>query len=206
MRPARLGVLVGLVAAGLIGGCGDDRPRGVTVTEAEDEAPLRPARPSLTLDTVYADSGLYADPSLRPDSLRRDSLRRDSLRADSTRQAAERRAGPDFRTFWPTFRAAVETGPEAVRLLAATARLPRDEFDRLYDAAFGGPPFRDLALALTPRDFRTDGTAREARLVIGYDTDGNAVPQDEATTESSVTLRFEVVDGAYRLVAIERAG
>ena len=204
MRPAHLGVLVGLVAAPAVWGCGGDRPRGVTVTEAEDGPPARPARPSLAPDTV--DPSPRADPGLRRDSLRRDSLRRDSLRADSLRRAPEARA-PDFRTFWPAFRTAIERGEEAVAGLSAfSAGFERESLEWRYGAAFGAEPFRSRALALTPRDFRPDGTAWEARLVVGYDAGGAVVPQDEAVTESRVTLRFDVVGGAYRLVALDPSG
>lgn len=196
-----------LLLAVLLGACGGERQQ-VEITEAEDPVPVRPAtRPSIApLDTVYADSGLFVDPSLRLDSLRADSLRRDSLRQDSLARAVP--ADPDFRTFWPEFRRAVESGPDAVRQLASfSGRLGEAAFDEwLHDAAFGDGPFRSRVLALTPRDFERDGTAREVLILIGYNADGDVVPEDEAETESSVSLRFEVVGDAYRLVEISPAG
>jgi len=199
----RLGLALVLLA--VAAGCGDEQPRGVEVTEADDDVFAGPARPSMAFDTVYADSGLYADPRLRPDSLRADSLRRDSLRQDSLRRAEVVR--PDFRTFWPRFQAAVRQGPDAVRPLTAfSERLGEPAFELLYDVAFGGEPYRSRVLALTPRDFALEGASREATILIGYDADGQIVPQDEADTESSVSIRFEVVGGAYRLGEINPAG
>ncbi len=196
-----------LLAALAVGACGGDRPQGVEVTEAPPESELRarPGRPA-PLDTVYADSGLFVDPSLRPDSLRRDSLRRDSLRADSVRQA--RAARPDFRPFWPGFLRAVRSGPDAVAALTAFSDvLPRDAFDdALYPAVFSDGPFRDGLLGLTARDFRRDGTRRAVTVTVGYDADGRVVREDEAVTESAAVLTFDVVDGAYRLVRIDLAG
>ncbi len=195
-----------LVLLAVAAGCGDGQPRGVEVTEADDDVFAGPSRPSLALDTVYADSGLYADPRLRPDSLRADSLRRDSLRQDSLRRAEVAR--PDFRTFWPTFQSAVRRDRAAVAALAAFSDgFTRADFDAmLYEAAFGGGPFRDGVLALTARDFRRDGTRRQSAVVVGYDAEGQIVPQDEALTESAAVLTFDVVGGAYRLVGVELAG
>ena len=173
--------------------CGGNDSKGVAVTEAPDVAARADLRPS-GLDTTYADSGLFADPRLHPDSLRADSLRRDSLRADSLAQAAR----PDFRAFFPRFRAAAEAG--------TAAGLATDGVDRDLLAAALAPPFRAGVLALTARDFAREGTARTAVVVVGYDTEGRVVPQDEADTESAVVLRFDVVDGAYRLVAVDLAG
>ena len=201
-RPLALAVLV-------VAGCGGDRPQGVTVTEAEDPAGGPAARPSLAFDTVYTDSGAFTDPSLQPDSLRADSLRRDSLRADALRRDSLRRAarGPDFRTFWAAFQDAVRQDEPAVRALASYSdRLDQEAFEGLYEAAFVGEPFRSRVLALTPRDFARDGAAREVTVIVGYDAGGNVVPQDEAETEASLTLRFEVVEGTYRLVRVAPAG
>lgn len=196
-----------LLAALALGACGGDRPQGVEVTEAPPESELRarPGRPA-PLDTVYADSGLFVDPRLRPDSLRADSLRRDSLRADSLRQAQAAR--PDFRPFWPDFVRAVRTGPEAVAALTVfSERLPRDAFDAtLYPAAFEVEAFRAGLLDLTARDFRREGTRRVVTVTVGYDAAGAVVPEDEAVTESAVILTFDVVDSAYRLVRIDLAG
>ena len=188
-----------------VGACGGDASKGVQVTEAPPESELRPRlRRPAPLDTVYADSGRFADARFHPDSLRADSLRRDSLARDSVRPSAV--AAPDFRTFFPSFLGAVRAGRAAVRERAAfSAALPEADFSDLYDTAFGDP-FRDGILALTARDFRRAGTAREATVTVGYDADGRVVPEDEAVTESAVVLRFDVVDGAYRLVGVALAG
>ena len=193
-----LAVTLGLAL--VVGGCGGDQPRGVQVTEA-DEAPLPPVRPrrSAGFDSVYADSGPYAD--LRVDSLRLDSLRRDSVRA-STPPPPSAPAAPDFGAFWPRFRDAARAGrPRAEALAAFSSTTSQESFERAYATAFS-EPFRAGVLALTPRDFRRDGAARQATVVVGYDAGGRVVPQDEAVAEASATLRFDVVDGAYRLVGL----
>ncbi|WP_420457199.1 hypothetical protein [Rubrivirga sp.] len=203
----RLWVAV-VLATGLCGtgGCGGDASKGVEVTEAPAESERGPsARRAAPFDSVYADSGLFSDPRFRPDSVRADSLRRDSVAKDSARLAEGAR--PDFRTAWPAFRAAVRQGRAAVRAQAAFSdAFPEADFPDLYGAAFAEGPFRDGVLALTARDFRRDGTARQATVTVGYDASGAVVPEDEAVTESSVVLRFDVVDGAYRLVRVVRAG
>lgn len=197
-----------VLAALVFGGCGGDKPQGIEVTEAPSDSELLPgARRPAALDTVYADSGLFSDPRFHPDSLRADSLRRDSLARDSALQAAAAPAAPDFRTAFPAFLAAVREGRSAVRARTAFSdALPEADFPMLYDAAFGEGPFRDGILALTARDFRRERTARVAMVVVGYDTEGRVVPQDEAETESAVILTFDVVEGAYRLTKIDLAG
>ncbi len=205
--------LVALAVASLAvaaAGCGGDQPRGVQVTEATDDARL-PARPrqSLAFDTVYADSGRYADPRL--DSLRRDSLRADSLSARGDEAGSESPAAEpaspaaSFQAFWPRFRDAVRAGAEpTAALVRFSGDLRREDFGATFGSAFGAP-FRGPVLALAPRDFRRNGAAREVTVTVGYDARGEVVPEDEAETESSVTLRFDVVDGAYRLVSVALA-
>ena len=190
-------------------GCGDERPRGVQVTEATDDLAVPGQRPrqSQAFDSVYADPGPFVDPRL--DSLRRDSLRADSLRTEAGAgppPAAPAPQGPEFQAFWPRFKDAVRGGAGPTAALARfSADLRREDFGDAYESAFGAP-FRDRVLALAPRDFRRDGTAREVTVTVGYDADGRVVPQDEAETESAVTLRFDVVDEAYRLVSVALAG
>lgn len=183
MRPLAL-TLLALAA----GACGSE-PGGVTVTEADDGAFAPPApRPGLAFDTVYADSGLFVGPA--PDSL---------ARPDSLAPVAPGPAAPDFRAFWPEFQRAVRDGASAVSRLAsedAGAAL-----DSLYRPAFDGL-FRTGVLDLTARDFRRQGAAREGTVVVGFDARGRAVPEDEAVRESTLVLRFDVVDGAYRLVRL----
>ncbi|MGB3543041.1 hypothetical protein [Rubrivirga sp.] len=192
----RLVVVVALLAAG----CGGES-QGVEVTEADDSPPsrtVRPPDPRAPLDTVYADSGLFVDPSLQLDSLSADSLRRDSVRQDSLAQVP---VAPDFRTFWPEFRIALEDGPAAAASLAAIEGDAESAIGRLLVG-----PFLDGALALSARDFRRAATSRMATVIVGYDADGTAVPQENALTESAVTLRFDVLEGEYRLVGLEVAG
>lgn len=180
-----------LALAALLAACGGDR-EGVPVTEAApvDAFPPPAPRPDAAFDTVYADSGLYADRFL-------DSLRADSATAgDSLAPAA---SGPDFRAFWPRFQRALRSRPDSV---AALSRLRPGSAPA--EAVEG--PFLDRALALTARDFRRDGPARDVQIRVGYDAEGAVVREDEAVTESSVALRFEVVEGAYRLVRVDVAG
>ena len=208
MVPAavRRGALwLGLVLAA--GACGDERPRGVRVTEAAD-APLPPTGPRRVapLDTVYPDPGLYADPRL--DSLRQDSLRRDSGGAAGAPptggppRAEPSAAAPDFGAFWPRWRDAARQGAAPAAALAVFSdAMSRADFDAAHAVALD-EPFRAGVLALTARDFRRDGTARVASVVVGYDAGGAVVPQDEAVAEARASLRFDVVDGAYRLVSL----
>ncbi len=192
-------LLLVLLAPLALGACGGDERQGVAVTEGDPVATIVPPgpRPSAAFDTVYADSGFYADPGL------------DSLTADSLAGASETPApsGPDFRAFWTTFRAAVREGEDAV---AALARFGVDGLARTtvdaHVAALLEAPFRDRVLALTARDFRIRGDARDVTVTVGYDADGAIVPEDEAVTESSLLLRFEPRDGAYRLVGLDVTG
>lgn len=192
--------LVALVAALAVGGCGGGERQGVAVTEAEPVRTVVPPGPRpvprpVPLDTVYADSGLYADPAL-------DSL--EVAPADDDSSSTTVPAAPDFRTFWPAFQRAVREGEAAVAARTAVGEggVPRERFARLYPRAFG-EPFREGILALTARDFRIRGAARDVSVTVGYDAEGAVVPEDEAVTEASVRLRFEPRDGAYRLVGLE---
>ena len=190
-----------LLAALAASACGGDSARSVEVTEAPADA-FTGRPPTAPPDTSVLDL-------VRLDSLRRDSLRADSLRADSVRQSEPvSPAAPDFRAFWPRFQAAVREGrPAVARLAAFSDGLERSAFDgHLFEAVFGSEPFRSRVLALGPRAFERDGTRRAVTVLVGYDTDGEVVPEDEAETESAVTLAFDVVDGAYRLVALRLAG
>ncbi|MDT7856408.1 hypothetical protein RQM47_07125 [Rubrivirga sp. S365] len=193
-RPALLlAALVGLAA------CGSDA-EGVAVTEAEPGAlraptpsarvdTLGPDRPA-PLDTVSADSALDAGPLL------------DSLRAapDSADAPA---APPDFRAFWPRFQTAARAGRGGLDALAGAGGAAALD---ARGAVVFGEPFLGRVLALTARDFRRDGVAREATVRVGYDRAGRVVPEDEAAREATATLRFDVVDGAYRLVGLDTAG
>ena len=183
-----------LVLAATLAACGGDR-EGVAVTEADPVGTLAPAAPpprfDTPLDTTYADSALFADPAL-------DSLAADSAEADTLRVAA---SGPDFRTFWPRFRAALADAPETLGTFAALR-----EGSTPVDVLVADPLFRERVLSLTARDFRRQGTSRDVWVRVGFDRDGNVVPEDEAETESGLGLRFEVVDGAYRLVRLDAAG
>lgn len=192
-RPAPVAALAAALVA--LAACGSDA-EGVAVTEAEPGALRAPVptafddslRPA-PLDTVYADSGLVEGPAS------------DSLVAADTVRAAS--APPDFRAFWPRFQAALRAGRGGPAALAAgrgAAALPA-----LGPTVFADP-FLDGVLALTARDFRRDGAAREATVTVGYDRAGAVVPEDEAVREATATLRFDVVDGAYRLVDLALAG
>lgn len=188
MRPLAVALL-----AVAVGACGSE-PEGVTVTEAEPDGSYAPPTPrrGLAFDTVYADDGLFDDPEI-------DSLAADSLRADSLADASSRPAAPDFRQFWPEFQRAIREGEPAVtRLSDADAGAA---LDSLYVPAFEGL-FREGVLDLTARSFRRQGSAREVSVVVGFDARGRVVPEDEAVREASLVLRFDVVDGAYRLVRL----
>ena len=179
----RAALLVALAAAG---GCGE-RPDGVPVGQADDGAALpHPSGwRSGALDTVYADTLAFAD-----------SLRADSLAAADTLAAAR---APEAAPLWAAVQAAVRARRRAAwdDLTAGTAGAAL-AWEVLADG-----PFRDGLLALDARDLRRDGTARVARVVVGYDADGRVVPQDEADRDRALTLRLDVVDGAYRVTRVE---
>lgn len=187
-----------LLLALLLAACGSDA-EGVAITEAEPDGALTAPRPravgpdtfSAPLDTVYADSGLYVDPSLRG----LDSLDADTVAVDTVA------APPDFRAFWPRFREAVLV-EDAATLVAPGGAEAFEASSPVVLAA----PFRERVLALTARDFRRDGTAREATVRVGYDRAGRVVAEDEAVREAAATLRFDLVDGAYRLTDLRVVG
>lgn len=199
----RRAVLLALAVA--LGACGGERPQGVEVTEADDEVASAPARPSVgALESAAPDTAGIAE-AQRDSLTRADALRRDSLRQDSLARAEAAR--PDFRVFWPRFRTAVLGGRDGVAARTAFSDdLPPEAFELLYEVAFGPGPFRDGLQRLSARDFRRDGTRREAVVVVAYDADGRVVPEDEGVTESGLVLAFDVVDGAYRLVGLQLAG
>ena len=200
MRKATL-----VLAAVLILGACKGRREGVAVTEAPPVGfPTAPGRYAEG-DTLYADLALA-------DSLRADSLAAaDSLRADSL-AAAPPAAAPDFRAFWTSFQAAVRTGRRAavapLALVGPGGIAPAAWPD--LAAAFLGDDVRPLLIALDATALRREGDARTATVTVGYDGAGNVVPQDEADTDSSVILRFEIVEAedgaAWRLVRVDVAG
>lgn len=169
-------------------GCGSDAP-GVPVGQAAEDSYNVP-RPSPwrsnALDTVYADT-------LAPDPSRADS------RAADTAAVAEARQVPDVGPVWQAVQEAARRRQRAA-WDAATGQAPGASL--AWEALDGGP-FLDGLLALTPRDLRRDGSARMARIVVGYDADGRVVPQEEAERDRTLTLRLDVVDGAYRVVDVE---
>ena len=179
-----VGVAVGVAA---LVGCGEDKPT-VAVTEADPVAERRPR--------VDADTSALATP---------DSMLADSLRADTVDVAAAPAAvapPQQFDPFWTAFQAAVRTGN--VNAVAQYAKIGEGgiglvDVDQAYIKAFT-EPFKSSVLALSPRDFERDGTAREIRVVVGFGPDGRVVPEDEADTDEGIRLRFDVVNGRYRWV------
>ena len=192
--PAAACVLAALFTVGL-GAC-KSRPAGGAVTEAPPGGAPAPAVRDADGDTTYSDSAYAASDSLAGTLL--DPLARPpAAAADST---------PDFDAFWADFRAAVRSGRRA-DLAALTAPSVRDA------AAALAEPFRTPLLALDARDLAREpapaqagGDARIATTTVGFDAAGNVVPQDEADTDRTVALRFEIVAGAWRLVRVETAG
>ena len=196
-----------LLALGVLAGACKGRREGIAVTEAPPVGmPAAPGRYAQG-DSVYADAA-FAD-SLRADSLAAVvSLRADSLRADSLAAPA----APDFRAFWAQFRAAVRTGRRAAvapLALVGPGGIAPAAWPDLADA-FLDDAFRTPLLALDATALRREGDARVATVIVGYDGEGNVVPQDEADTDSAVILRFETVAGeagaAWRLVRVDLAG
>lgn len=196
-----------LLALGLIAGACKGRREGVAVTEAPPVG--MPAAPGLYSegDTVYADAALA-------DSLRADSIAAGgAMPADSVAASGPAAApAPDFRAFWTAFRAAVRTGRRAAVTPFALVGPGGIAPAAWPDAATAvlGDDVRAPLLALDATALRRDGDARVATVIVGYDGEGNVVPQDEADTDSAVVLRFETVAGAdgpaWRLVRVDVAG
>ena len=104
---------------------------------------------------------------------------------------------PTFAPFLREFKVALQNGDAA----GLAAGVPAGDL-----AALGDPDFQREVLAAGADRYSRDGTRRETYVVVGFDGDGNVVPEDEAVTESGLGLVFDVVDGAYRLVRVSRAG
>ncbi len=197
MRHAVL--LVSLLALGACKG----GPEGVAVTEAPPVAfPAAPGRYAAG-DTTFAD----ADSLLAPDAP-------DAPLADSVAPppVAAHDSAPDFGSFWAAFRAAARSGRRAdVAALAVVGPggVARADWPTVAEA-ITTEPFRAQIAALDSRSLAYDGPARTATLTVGFDSEGNVVPQDEADTDSSMILRFEIVEApggrAWRLVRADVAG
>ncbi|MEL6614433.1 MAG: hypothetical protein AAFQ43_01770 [Bacteroidota bacterium] len=185
MRPLAL-VLAVLVATG----CGGDSAQ----TEAGPALP--PAPPDLPDVSDLDDADFASD--LDSLDLVVDSLVADTL-ASGEPEADPAPAAPSFEPFLREFKVALQTG--RVADLAAKG-LPAADLAAVADDA----DFRPRILSAGADRYRRYGTRREAYLVVGYDADGAVVPEDEAVTESALGLVFDVVDGEYRLVRVERAG
>lgn len=166
-------------AALLVAGCGQRAP-GVPVGQAEAPGRIPSASPLVPLDSALAAA---------------DSLRADSLLVAAPDSLDAPLAPLDFAAAWAEFRSAAVAG-------RAGALARPDDRDALEAAL--EPPFRERVLALTPRDFVRDGTRRTATVRVGFDAAGRVVPEDEAVRDAAVTLAFDVVEGAYRLVALGR--
>lgn len=190
-----------LVALLALGAC-KRGPEGVAVTEAAPVAfPEAPGRYAEG-DTTYAD----VDSLVAADSL----AQVDSSAAASP--AAVEQLAPDFTLFWAAFRAAARSGRRtdvAALAVVGPGGIARDAWPQAAEAVTT-EPFRARLLALDAPNLAYDGGARTATLVVGYNSEGAVVPQDEADADASLTLRFETVDApggrGWRLVRAERAG
>ena len=172
----------------LVAGCGEREP-GVVVTEADPVAERAP---------VPVDTAARVD----PDTTQLDTVLVDPGETVTPDTAA---AAPSFDVFWPQFQASVRSGNvSAVTGYAWTGEggLGAVDLDGAYITAFT-EPFKTAVLALTPRDFRREGTARSVRVVVGFDGEGRVVPEDEADTDRSIRLRFDAVGDRYRWVGFE---
>lgn len=186
MRPSK-SLWAAVLCVALVG-CGEDTP-SVTITEADPVA----ERGSVTSDT----SALAMSDSTLADSVLVDSV--EVAVADTVA------APPNFDPFWTTFQAAIRSGVVSAvtyQALLGEEGIGLAEIDHAYITAFT-EPFKSVVLSLSPRDFERDGTAREIRVVVGYDENGRVVPEDEATTDAGIVLRFDVVNGRYRWVGFK---
>ncbi|MEM1056599.1 MAG: hypothetical protein AAGI52_13835 [Bacteroidota bacterium] len=178
-------LLVGLVI--LAAGCG-----GEEATESETSVFIPPPPPSEDAFAPPDTLGFFpeADSLVVEDS---------QAVADSILVPEAPPAAPSFAPFLQEFKQALQTdtadqfaGPD----------LPTGDLALVTE----DPAFLQRVLATPPDRFRREGTQREVWVVVGYDMDGNVVPEDEAETESGLGLVFDVVDGAYRLVRVDSAG
>lgn len=179
--------LAAVVAVALVAtGCRRERP-GVPVGQADDTPYVLPSLDAFAADTLAAGDSL----ALRPP----DSLAADSVRAD---------APADVAPAWAAVQAAVRTRREdAWRALAGDGADAARAWEWLAAETPAGEAFRAGLLALSPRELARDGTARTARVVVGFDAAGRVVPQDEAETDRTLAVRLDVAGGAYRVVAVE---
>ena len=182
-------MFVCLAFAALAAGCGGDSSEGETPT-----AFVPPPPPDPEVEEALEDL----------DPFPMDSLARDSVLAGTPNTILEDEPGPSappptFAPFLRDFKQALQTG-DAGRFAAPT--LSASDLALVAEDA----AFRQRVLEAGPERYRRDGMRREVYVVVGYDMDGNVVPEDEAETESSLGLVFDVVGGAYRLVRVEAAG
>lgn len=184
-----LGVAV-LAGTVLSAGCGK-KTEGVAIGEAAPVGFPAPSGRFLDGDTTYVDSSDAAADSLAGDSSA-------VVRADTVV------AAPDFAAFWPAVQAAVRSGRRAdlaALALVGQGGIAPDAWPAASDAVLDAP-VREALSALSARDVLAEGEARVARVVVGRDAAGAAVPQDEAVTDSALRLRFETVGGPWRLVRV----
>ena len=186
MRRARF-ALVALAV--LVAGCGGDPSDGEATT-----AFVPPPPPDPEVADVLDD--LEPFPA---DSLGRDSVLAETPNTILGDEPVPSTPPPTFAPFLRDFKEALQTG-DARRFAAPT--LSASDLALVAE----DPAFSQRVLEAGPERYRRDGTRREVYVVVGYDLDGNIVPEDEAETESSLGLVFDVVDGAYKLVRVEPAG
>ena len=180
----RWALALALVAAG----CGGEKTQ-------ETPAPALPPAPPAIPEVGDLDDGGFLD----EDDPGADSLAEADTVASGAPEPAP--AAPSFAPFLSEFKVALQNG---------TARRHAALGDDLSPEALAfvadDPAFRQKILAAGADRYRRYGTRRETYVVVGYDREGNVVPEDEAETESGAGLVFDIVDGEYRLVRIDLAG
>jgi hypothetical protein len=181
-----------LAALLLLGaGCGN-QTSGVPVGEAD--ASFSTDAPAAGLDSLGADTS-------------RATLDDEETTPDGTTVDAAGEA--DFPAFWTAFQGALQGGGrQAIASLTqmGAGGIAEGDFDDGLLPSVTDADVRAAFLRLTPRDFERDGARRTGTVMLGYDGEGTLVPIDEAETESSVSLTFDVVNGDYRLVSFQVAG
>ena len=186
MRPPLWIAALPLVA---LSACGGESAQDTSTVALPPEPPSFP-EPDAFDDDDFEDLAATPDTSVTADTL-----------ATSPEASGDATPAPTFEPFLREFKVALQEGG-ARRYAAIGSSLTADDLAALT----ADPAFQQKVLAAGPDRYRRYGNRRETYVVVGFDADGNIVPEDEAVTESGLGLVFDIVDGAYRLVRIERAG
>ena len=175
-------------ALAVLAACGGEE----TATIPEVNVPPSPGAieaPSLGQDTITYSDSVVVDTLAGAD-------------ADSTLAPA---AAPAFPAFLADLKAQIRAGNRNAVAALATAPAAQTLANGGHRFAFEGA-IGERFLSAEPARYRRDGTRRTLSVVVGFDGEGEVVPEDEAETESGAVYTFDLVDGEYRLIRLDLAG